>query len=87
MGAGVAVSRVVIMIEDDDGTRHWWEVFKVRTLKSQISGIGPDGTEATITITGPFFRRSSGESLMDPETRGEQDDRRTLESPQDRLGP
>jgi hypothetical protein len=53
------MSKVVVMIEDDDGRRDWWEVFRVSELDWTRIGSDDMGAVGRVVIEGSFFRKAT----------------------------
>ncbi len=50
------VTGCVVLAQDKFGKQTGWHVFNVREMSWEFDGIGARGTEATVTISGSFFR-------------------------------
>ena len=48
--------RVVVLIEEADGSQVGWDVFDVSTAQWAWAGLDRNGARATITVTGSFHR-------------------------------
>lgn len=68
---GVAVSKVVVMIEDDDGRRDWWEIFDVEQVAWDLLAPGPRGSRANMVVRGSFYRRRAATETLAPPERDE----------------
>lgn len=53
------MSKVIVMIEDDDGRRDWWEIFHVEDVGYTFLPPGDQGARADLTVRGSFYRRST----------------------------
>ena len=53
------MSRVVVVIEDDDGNQDVWDVFHVDRLDWTFTGLGSRGSRARLVVEGAFHRRHS----------------------------
>lgn len=49
--------RVVVLIEKD-GLQHGWEVLQPQTVRWDFADLGPQGTQAKVTVQGVFHRMS-----------------------------
>lgn len=58
IGQEFNIQRAMIVLIDDDGKAHAWDVNAVRTAKWEWTGMTVNRSTAKVTLEGEFHRRS-----------------------------
>ena len=53
------MSKVVVMVEGDDGRRDWWEVFDVEEVQWTMLEPGRHGARVNMVVRGSFYRKAT----------------------------